>query len=204
MELYLREQIAKDVPITIIRPSLTFGEGTRNLGTFRQNYNIIHRLKENKPLVIFGDGHHPWTYSFAPDVAAAIVSLVGVKAAIGEAFHVTGDEYTVWEDLYRAFGKLIGVEPKLVYVSSQTLYQVNPDLCAHLLFEKSYAGLFDNSKRHAAVGKKIPCTYNLESGVKLVYESWLKDNLQVDEEKDRYEDAWVEKILAFEESVKNL
>jgi len=204
MELYLREQIAQDVPITIVRPSLTFGEGTRNLGTFRQNYNIVDRIIKGKPLVMFNDGHHPWTYSFAPDVASAIVSLIGVKKAIGQTFHVTSDEYTVWEDLYLEFGKLLGVEPQMVCVPSKTLYKANPDLCAHLYFEKSYAGIFDNSKRYNTVGKKIPCSYNLVSGVKLVYDSWIKDGLQVDESLDRYEDLWVDKIRKFEDSVTTL
>ncbi len=205
MEQYLLDEYRQNgLPITIVRPSLTFGEGTRNLGTFRQNYTIIERMKAGKPLVVFGDGHHPWTYSFAPDVADAIVSLTGIEGAIGEAFHVTSEEHRVWEDLYREFGKLIGVEPKLVYVPAKTLFESNPDLCAHLFFEKSYAGAFSNEKRHALVGKKIPCKYDLASGVKLVYESWLKDNLAADQEKDRYEDAWVDLIEAFEQSVKGL
>lgn len=205
MERYLREEYERNgVPITIVRPSQTFGKGSRNIGTFRQNYTIIERMKAGKELVVFGDGHIPWTYSFAPDVANAIVSLIGARGSLGEAFHVTSEERVVFEDLYQAFGKLIGVEPKFVYVPAKTLFKANPELCAHLFFEKSYAGVFSNDKRHTVVGGKIPCEYNLATGVKLVYESWIREGLCANKEIDRYEDAWVKKILAFEDSVKDL
>jgi nucleoside-diphosphate-sugar epimerase len=205
MERYLREeQQQKGVPITIVRPSQTFGKGSRNIGTFRQNYTIVERMKTNKPLVVFGDGHNPWTYSFAPDVANAIVSLIGVRGSLGESFHVTSEEKVIFEDLYLEFGKLIGVEPKFVYVPAKTLFMANPNLCAHIYFEKSFAGVFSNDKRHSVVGRKIPCEYNLATGVKLVYESWVEDGLCANKELDLYEDAWVKKILAFEDSVKDL
>ena len=205
MEEFLFEAYRQHgVPITIVRPSLTFGAGTRNLGTFRQNFTIIERIKAGKPLVVCGDGHHPWTYSFAPDVATAIISLMGQDQAIGEAYHVTSEEHRVWEDLYREFGRLLGVEPHLVHVPSKMLCDSNPELCAHLYFEKSYAGIFSNDKRHALVEKRIPCRYTLSSGVRLVYESWLKDGLKADPLKDRYEDAWVECIAACEASVRDI
>lgn len=42
MEKYLQTQMVK-IPITIIRPSLTFGIGGSNMGVLRQNYNIVDR-----------------------------------------------------------------------------------------------------------------------------------------------------------------
>jgi nucleoside-diphosphate-sugar epimerase len=71
MEAFLREKM-NTIPITIIRPSLTYGIGCRNVGIMRNNYGIIERLRQKKPIVVFGDGTNPWAFTFAPDLAKAL------------------------------------------------------------------------------------------------------------------------------------
>lgn len=62
MERYLNEEVrSHQLPITIIRPSLTYGPGAANVGVLRQNYGIIDRIRNGKSLVMFGDGSTPWS-----------------------------------------------------------------------------------------------------------------------------------------------
>ena len=57
MERVLRDAILREkLPITIVRPSLTYGPGAANIGVLRQNYGIVDRIRRGKPLVMFGDG----------------------------------------------------------------------------------------------------------------------------------------------------
>ena len=88
MENYLRTRM-NDVPITIIRPSLTYGEGCANIGVLRQNANIVHRLRQGKPLLLYDDGQTVFTFTFAPDLARGYLSCCGNPAAYGEDFHIT-------------------------------------------------------------------------------------------------------------------
>ncbi|OXM86550.1 NAD-dependent epimerase/dehydratase family protein [Paenibacillus rigui] len=191
MERYLRQVIVQgEIPVTIIRPSLTYGIGCANLGVLRQNYNIVQRIRSRKPLVMFGDGTLPWSFSFAPDVAKAFVGAVGNERMFGQSYHATSEELHVWQDLYLEFGKLLGIEPQLVHFSSAMLKEANPALFGHLFYEKSYAGLFDNSK----LKRDLPgyqAEISLASGLAMLLDWYEREGHAVDEAKDRLEDELV-------------
>lgn len=162
IERYLQKVIKEEkLPITIVRPSLTYGPGAVNVGVLRQNYGIVDRIKKGKPLVMFGDGTTPWSFTFAPDLAKGFVGLVGKEKAYGEAYHITSEENHIWEDLYKEIGAILGKKPDIVHMPSEVLYKAAPDLCDHLYFEKCYASLFDNSKiRKVLPGYRASITLN--------------------------------------------
>ena len=189
MERYLVPRAEKDgINLTLVRPSLTYGEGAVNVGTLRQNYNIVHRIKEGKPLLLFGDGHHSWSFSFAPDVGRWIAALAGNPAAYRNAYHVCSEERTIWRDLYSEIGDIVGKVPVFESVPASVLYYAYPELCAHLYFEKSYSGLFDNTKRISLGGDAASPSMGLRKGLELVIDSWERAGAVVDTEKDALED----------------
>lgn len=191
MERYLDKQIREHkLPITIVRPSLTYGAGAQNIGVLRQNYGIIDRIKKGKPLVMFGDGTTPWTFTFAPDLARGYVGLVGNKKAYGEAYHITTDEVHIWQDLYTEFGKIVGKEPKIVHIPSELLRKASPALFDNLYYEKSYAGIYDNSK----IKRDVPgfkAEISLHEGLKTITEWFEKEANQVDPYKEELENKLV-------------
>src|SRR5664279_4174001 len=64
MEKVLWKSIKQDkLPITIVRPSLTYGTGALNIGILRQNFGIIDSIRRGKQLVMVGDGSTSWTLS---------------------------------------------------------------------------------------------------------------------------------------------
>ncbi|MCS7462358.1 NAD-dependent epimerase/dehydratase family protein [Paenibacillus doosanensis] len=188
MERYLGGMIKLgEVPVTIIRPSLTYGIGCANLGVLRQNFNIVHRIRSRKPLLMFGDGTVPWSFSFAPDVAKAFVGAVGNSNMYGKSYHATNEDVHIWQDLYLEFGKLLGVEPNIVHISTDLLVQASPALFSHLYYEKSYSGLFDNSK----LKRDLPgyqADISLSAGLSMLLDWYERDGHQVDTEKDLLED----------------
>ncbi|MDF2962801.1 MAG: nucleoside-diphosphate-sugar epimerase [Paenibacillus sp.] len=192
MERYLQGVIREGgLPVTIIRPSLTYGVGAANLGVLRQNYNIVHRIRNGKPLVMFGDGTTPWSFTFAPDLAKAFVGAVGNQQTYGKTYHATSEEVRVWNDLYLEFGKIIGIEPQIVHMPSELLMRANPGLFAHLYYEKSYSGLMDNSK----IKQDIPgfdVTISLNEGLQMMLDWYESEANSVDAEKDLMEDRLTE------------
>lgn len=188
MERYLQQVSARgEASVTIIRPSLTYGIGCANLGVLRQNVNIVHRIRAGKPLLMFGDGTVPWSFSFAPDVAKAFVGAVGNERMIGQAYHATSEEVHIWQDLYTEMGKLLGVEPTIVHLSSDLLKEANPSLFSHLYYEKCYSGLFDNSK----LKRDLPgfkADISLSAGLSMLLDWYEREGHQVDQEKDLLED----------------
>jgi nucleoside-diphosphate-sugar epimerase len=204
LERFLWELIGREkLPVTIIRPSLTFGAGAANIGILRQNYGIIDRMRKGKALVMFGDGSTPWSFTFAEDLAKAYAAVLGNPRTYGQAFHATSGEICRWEDLYLEFGRLAGAEPKIIHISSEILMKAAPNLCAHLYHEKTYPGIFDTTKlRSAAPGFKPAIT--LREGCAMLFAWWEKEAHAVDPEKDKLEDELAAAYEKFTASISGL
>jgi len=204
MERYLHTVIeGGEIPVTIIRPSLTFGIGGANMGVLRQNVNIVHRIAAGKPLVVFGDGTAPWSFTFAPDTASAFAGAAGNERTYGQSYHATNEDLHIWEDLYLEIGKRVGREPQLVHISSQLLQEANPALFGHLYYEKQYSGLFDNAK----IKRDIPSFRNgiaLAEGLEMMLRWFEREGHPVDAEKDRLEDRLIETYYRFGNELKSL
>lgn len=191
----------RKVPITVIRPSLTFGVGGANLGTLRQNYGIVDRIRRGRPLVMFGDGCQGFSFTFVPDLARAFVGVLGKSAAIGQAYHASSEEPTVWKQFYLTFGKLVGKEVELAYIPSAYLKEAKPELFAHLYLEKTYDGLFSNDKLRTVVpGFRAQVT--LEQGLREMLAWWEETGAAVDPEKDRMEDLLAEHAYRLRDDLK--
>ncbi|MDR2940215.1 MAG: NAD-dependent epimerase/dehydratase family protein [Clostridiales bacterium] len=194
MEHYLNQKSSEGVKITIIRPSLTYGIGCRNIGPMRNNYGIVKRIQENKPVVNFGDGTNPWAWTFAPDLAKAYVGAMGREKCYGQTYHATSYDIHIWDDLFLGFGHLIGVEPKILHMSTEMLMLAAPEQFLHVSQEKMYSGIFDNSK----IKRDIPefvCGYSLYKILKSIYSWYMSDSRArtVDEKLDKLEDSLVDK-----------
>lgn len=204
MEKYLQSVIVQQqLPITIIRPSLTYGPGAANIGVLRQNYGIMDRIRKGKPLIMFGDGKTPWSWMFASDLAKAYVAVIGRKAAYGQFFHVTGEERRIWDDLYLEFGRIVGVKPQIIHMPAELLLKAAPNLCGHLYYEKSYAGLFDNAKFRTIV-PEFRAEITLSQGLKGIADWFEAEAKWVDPEKDQLEDQLAQMYMDFSARLEGL
>jgi len=134
---------AEGFPVTIVRPSHTYD---RTLLPFRGGYTLIDRLRRGKPLLVHGDGTSLWTLTHHRDFARAFTGLLGDPRAIGEAFHVTSDEWLTWNEIARLLGEAAGVEARVAHVPSETVARFDQDWGDSLLGDKAHCAIFDNSK----------------------------------------------------------
>lgn len=134
---------AEGFPVTIVRPSHTYD---RTLLPFRGGYTLIDRLRRGKPLLVHGDGTSLWTLTHHRDFARAFTGLLGDPRAIGEAFHVTSDEWLTWNEIARLLGEAAGVEAQVAHVPSETVARFDQDWGDSLLGDKAHCAIFDNSK----------------------------------------------------------
>lgn len=133
----------EDFPATIVRPSHTYD---RTLLPFHGGYTYLDRMLRGKPILIHGDGSSLWTLTHHRDFARAFVGLLGEPRALGEAFHITSDEWLTWNEITRLVGEAAGVEPSVVHVPSDTVAAHDPHWGASLLGDKAHCAIFDNSK----------------------------------------------------------
>ena len=139
----LREEMERGFPATIVRPSHTYG---RNRFPFNGGYTYLDRIRRGKPIVLPGDGTSLWTMTHARDFAAGLNGLLGNPAALGEDFHITGDEWLSWNGLFETLGRYLGREPVFAHLPSSAVMRVDEELGAGFWGDKAHSLVFDNSK----------------------------------------------------------
>jgi nucleoside-diphosphate-sugar epimerase len=135
-------------PVTIVRPSLTYGDTLIPLvlNSWQKSYTAVDRMIRGQKMVLPGDGTSLWVVTHNTDFAKGLVGLLGQERAVGEVFHITSDEVLTWDQLFRIVGDAAGVEPKLVHIASDFIAACIPEKKGTLLGDKSVSVVFDNSK----------------------------------------------------------
>jgi nucleoside-diphosphate-sugar epimerase len=144
MRAYREEQF----PVTIVRPSLTYGETLIPLAvnSWQKSYTIVDRMLRGEKVIVPGDGSSLWAITHNSDFAKGLVGLLGSEQAIGQAFHITSDEVMTWDQYYRIVAHAVGAEPKLVHIASDFMATCVPELTGSLIGDKAVSVVFDNSK----------------------------------------------------------
>jgi nucleoside-diphosphate-sugar epimerase len=142
-DLLVRSYRDDGLAMTIVRPSHTYDH---TLPPFEGHWTVVERMRHGKPVVVHGDGTSLWTITHHTDFARAFVGLLGRREAIGEAFHITGDEAPTWNQIYADIAEAAGVEPLLVHVPSDAIAAVDQEFGDSLLGDKAHSMVFDNTK----------------------------------------------------------
>jgi len=147
-ERLMKEYREEGFPVTIVRPSLTYGDTqiAVAVNSWQKSYTAVDRMRRGKKSIVPGDGTSLWVVTHNSDFAQGLVGLLGHRQAIGHAFHITGDEVLTWDQIYRITAEAAGVEPKLVHIASDFLGACDPDMIGSLTGDKSASVVFDNSK----------------------------------------------------------
>ena len=136
-------------PMTIVRPSHTYGLGTLPLSVHGHKgvWQIIDRVLKRKPVLIPGDGTSLWTVTWSGDFADAFLGLMGNDHAIGEAVHITSDEALTWNQIHRLLAEALDRPFIPCHVPSDLLAQARDyDFTGSMLGDKANCAIFDNSK----------------------------------------------------------
>jgi nucleoside-diphosphate-sugar epimerase len=154
-------------PVTIVRPSLTYGPSQIPLcgGSWAHPYTVIDRMIRGQKIIVPGDGTSLWTVTWNGDFAVGLVGLLGQQAAVGEAFHITSDEVLTWNQIFREAGHAAGVEPHMLHISSDLIAAYDPEAVGSLIGDKINSSVFDNSK----IKRFVPdfhCEVNWAEGVR--------------------------------------
>jgi nucleoside-diphosphate-sugar epimerase len=186
-------------PITIVRPSLTYGESQIPLAvnSWTKSFTVVDRMRRGKKVIVPGDGSSLWVITHNSDFAKGLVGLLGREQAIGHAFHITSDEVMCWDQYYRLVAEAAGAEPQLVHVASDFLAACLPDMRGGLLGDKAVSVVFDNTK----IKRFVPdfrATVPFEQGIRRAIAWFDADSArqQIDDEANA---RWDKLIYAYEQ-----
>ena len=184
------------VPITIVRPSHTYDA---TLLPMKGRYTVIDRMRRGQEVIVHGDGTSVWTLTHQADFAEGFVGLLANTNAIGEAVHITSDEWLTWNQIFEITAHAFGTKAKIVHVPSDLIAAYDADWGGSLLGDKSQSMIFDNAK----IKRLVPgfaCTIPYSRGAEEIA-AWFdaeESRREVDEAFDRlcnrilaaYASAW--------------
>ncbi|HOQ36877.1 MAG TPA: SDR family oxidoreductase [Acetivibrio sp.] len=195
-ELLMNEYRNTGFPVTIVRPSFTYGLKMipAALNSWNNPWSIVDRMRKGKKIIVHGDGTSLWTMTHNTDFAKGFIGLMHNSQSIGHAFHITSDEVLNWNQIYKAIGNAAGVEPEIIHIPSDFIARFSPDVTGSLLGDKAASMVFDNTK----IKRFVPgfnATVSFSEGIKETIK-WFENNPQictVDEEWDRLMDTIISK-----------
>lgn len=142
-ERLLRAYREEGFPMTIVRPSHTYDP---TLLPCHGGYTVIDRMRRGKKIVVHGDGTSLWTLTHHQDFARGLVGLLGNDRALGDAFHITSDEWLSWNQIHEILARAAGATADIVHVPSDVIAAHDPEWGPNLLGDKAHSMIFDNSK----------------------------------------------------------
>jgi nucleoside-diphosphate-sugar epimerase len=147
-ERLMREYRQRGFPVTIVRPSLTYGPSQITLceGSWQHPWTVIDRMKRGRKIIIPGDGTSLWVLTWNGDFAKGFLGLLGRAQAIGQAYHITSDEVLTWDQIYGEVGQALGLDLEIVHVPSDLIAAYDPDATGSLIGDKANSSVFDNRK----------------------------------------------------------
>jgi nucleoside-diphosphate-sugar epimerase len=123
--IFLAAHYRDGFPVTIIKPSTTFGPAWNMLRQVdgQSCPAWIDRVRQGKPIAVCGDGRalHQWLY--VDDAAPAFVFALGRERCFGRTYNMMKRECGTWAEYHRAAMRVIGREVDLVGIPLETLRQ---------------------------------------------------------------------------------
>jgi nucleoside-diphosphate-sugar epimerase len=163
-------------------------------------------MRKGKKVIVHGDGSSLWVLTHHRDFAKGFVGLLGNNRTIGEAFHITSDEWLNWNQIHELVAQAAGVaNPQLVHIPSDLIAAYDEAWGASLIGDKTNSMVFDNTKIKRVV-QDFACTIPYAQGAREVIEWYDADPTRqvIDERIDglmdkiiaAYERAWPQAATA--------
>lgn len=180
-DLLMQAHADSGFPVTIMRPSHTYGEGGGVTNPLGWKTTYVDRVRKGKPVIVHGDGSSLWVTCHIDDVAKGFVGALGNPNAIGQAYNVTGTVPQTWNDYVRGIAEATGGDAKLVHIPTDLLGRLLPNRAKATVEIFQYNSVFDNTKAERDLG----FTYTIPwvEGVKRTID-WLDANGKLENSDD--------------------
>lgn len=181
-------------PVTIVRPSQTYGYDRFPLSVKGKNcYSVIHRILNDEPVIIHGDGKATWHMMHTFDFAYNFIRLIGQPKAIGQSINLVNPLTVTWDMIYDELGRQLHRTVKKVHLPSDLLaLSKTYNFHQSILGDKQYSHEYSLLQVERLIND-FQCTIDLEKGVKMYLEYiWKHPEVQV---VDEMFDAWCNDVI---------
>jgi nucleoside-diphosphate-sugar epimerase len=182
-----------EVPVTILRPAQTYGEGRDVIHVFGRGGGAWRRLRQGKPVIVHGDGSSLWVACHIDDVARAFAGAARNERAYGRAYNVTGEEVMTWDQYTERAAEGLGAPPpQIVHIPTDVLARVLPRRSRIIVENFRFHNVFDsaNARRDLGFAYTIPFVEGVRRTAAWLDARGLIDESDSDPWQDHVIEAW--------------
>jgi nucleoside-diphosphate-sugar epimerase len=180
-----------DFPVTLIKPSITYGT---KLGIIRQIDNSpiwISRIRKGLPIVVSGDGVAMHQFMHVDDAGLAFALVLGREYSIGQVYNLVHKSFTSWDIYHRTVMKVVGREVEMIGVPSKTIFALKKTGFLNISDVFSHNSWFSGEKLHKDI-PEFKENVSLEEGIRKVLIEMDKLGLIPDAEIGGWEDKLID------------
>jgi nucleoside-diphosphate-sugar epimerase len=155
-KVFLEAYYKDGFPVTIIRPSTTFGPIQGAIRQVCWDYSWIDRIRKGKPIVVCGDGLALHQFLHVDDAALCYANVVGKPHCLGQTYNMTKRGFTTWRDYHLTAMQVLGRQVELVGVPLEVLERWNVpevDICKEIF---AYNVIYNSEKLFRDVPEYSP------------------------------------------------
>lgn len=164
-QLFLRAHESSRMPVTIIRPSSTYGPGGHVIDNLEFDPVAWDRIERGLPVLCSGDGLGLWVSTHRDDCGKLFAHAAMNPATFGQAYNATRDEVFTWRDLLAQAAAALGRRAKVIFMPAGWIVAHDPGRFTLLREITQFHGAYDSSKAKRDV-TEFRCEVDYRDGVK--------------------------------------
>ena len=189
--LLIREHAESGFPVTIIKPSYTFGPGIPLHRMIGDDGNWIDRMRKRKP-ILSAEGQLLFQFLPSRDAGELFARALGREAMLGQIYNMVNPVAITWDDWHRAAGAALGVQIEIVNAPQWLLAQVD-DRYKGIEGNFGHQQVFNGEKLRQAVPDWEPATPLVDWVAENI--TWMdRHGLVSNSDEDRLEDRIIEEL----------
>jgi nucleoside-diphosphate-sugar epimerase len=145
-QIFLEAHGQDKFPVTIIRPSHTYGPGSSLIDNLEFDAVSWDRIERGLPVLCAGDGLGLWVSTHRDDCGKLFAYGALNPLTYGQSYNATHDRHMTWELYYRTVAGALGKSVELVYLPARQIWQRNPERFGLLREITAFHGAYDSSK----------------------------------------------------------
>ena len=192
--LLLKTYAEDGFPVTIFKPSLTYGSNVL-LPQVGGDGSWIDRLRKGRPILSAGDGLNYFQFLSSWDAGVGFAAVLGRQHCFGEVYNLVHPTPRTWDEWHHSVAEALGLEAKIVHVPQDTLMAVSPKRFGGLRENFGHTQVFSGAKLARDVPEFQPQVPLLASIAESI--AWMDEhNLVPESEADSIEDRIIARMTA--------
>ena len=190
-QVFLDAFAKEKFPVTILKPSTTYGPRMGMLRQVAWEFAWIDRVRKGKPILVCGDGNALHQFLHVDDAALGFAGVLGKSHCIGHTYHILRREFIAWADYHRTAMKVLGRDVELMGVPLQDLVRIDAarfDICDKIFAHSTF---YSPEKLFRDVPEFRP-KISLEEGMRQVLDVMDRERRIPDSDLETWEDKIIE------------